>query len=36
VADFGHEQAVYFAKQMLESFEQTAETLVDDGSSGKH
>ena len=36
VADFGHVQAVDFARQMLASFEKTAPTLTGDGSTGAH
>lgn len=36
VADFGHEQALNFAQQMLAAFEKVAPTLTGDGSTGAH
>jgi len=36
VADFGHVQALNFARQMLTAFEKSAPTLTDDGSTGTH
>ena len=34
VADFGHVQALNFARQMLAAFEKSAPTLTDDGTTG--
>jgi hypothetical protein len=36
VADFGHVQAVDFARQMLARFEKEAPTLTEDGTTGAH
>lgn len=36
VADFGHVQALDFARQMLAAFEKSAAALADDGSTGSH
>lgn len=33
VADFGHVQALNFARQMLAAFEKSAPTLTDDGTT---
>ena len=33
VADFGHIQALSFARQMLAAFEKSAPTLTEDGST---
>ena len=36
VADFGHVQAINFARRMLARFEKDAPTLTEDGSTGTH